>query len=97
MCWSNVVLRICVFSTLYCLYFLSFLHSYSITLGKIKLQMESNLLFLATASCKNMKYTNFQKGKFLAINELFRPQNEKKKKKIFIFGNAPNVCAPPLM
>ena len=79
MCWSNVILRIWVFSTLECLYFLSFLHSYSITLGKIKLQMESNLLFLDTASCKNMKYTNFQKGKYLAIYELFRPQNEGKK------------------
>ena len=52
-----MILRNSVFSILECLYFLCFWQSYSITMGKTKLQMESNLLFLDTASSKNMKYT----------------------------------------
>ena len=58
-------------------------------MGKIKLQMESNLLFLDTASCKDMKYSKIFKCKFLAKNGLFWPKNAKKM--IFIFGTAPNV------
>ena len=84
-----MILRNSVFSTLECLYFLCFLQSYSISMGKIKLQMESNLLFLDTASCKDMKYTKILKFNFLAKNGLFWPKNAQKL--IFIFGTAPDV------
>ena len=58
-------------------------------MGKIKLQMESNLLFLDTALCKDMKYTKILKINFLAKNRLFWPKNAQKM--IFIFGTAPDV------
>ena len=58
-------------------------------MGKIKLQMESNLLFMDTASSKNMKYTKILKSKFLAKNGPFLAQ--KCQKMIFVFGTAPDV------
>ena len=58
-------------------------------MGKIKLQMELNLLFLNTASCKDMKYTKILKNNFLAKNGLFWPKNAQKM--IFIFGTAPDA------
>ena len=87
--WSNLTLRNWVFSTLECLYFPCFLQSYYVTVGKIKLQVESNLLFLVTGSCKDMKYTNVLKCKFLAKKLTFLAQKCQNK---YIY-----ILAPPLM
>ena len=96
MCWSNVILRNWVFSTLECLYFL-FLFSF---FGFLILSLSAKLNFKWSQTCfswirhhvKILDITTFKNVNFWPKIDFCGPKMKKKKKKvIFIFGTTPNV------